>query len=548
MRSNSHFSSTAEHYDFVVVGAGVAGCVLANRLSECGRYSVCVIEAGGRDNSFWIQTPLGYGKTFENPRLNWMYNSEGSIALNNRKSFWPRGKVLGGSSAINAMVYTRGQPSDYDDWQAQGANGWSWDEVLPWYLKLEGSSRGSSSLRGGDGPLHIADVHQAYHPLCERFLQAATELGLPRTSDFNGEHQEGVGYYEITAKAGRRMSAARAYLHPVRSRKNLRLVNNALAHKVLFQDQRAIGVEFEKNNTQRTIYARRSVVLSAGTINSPQLLQLSGVGSAEHLSRLGIKPVFDNRNVGQHLQDHLAYTHYYRCAEPTLNNVLYPWWGKLYAGVQYLFARRGPLALGVNQAGGFYRSDSTQKRPNLQLYFSPLTYSVSTGGKIRSTRPDPFPGVLLSISQCRPKSRGSIHIDSADPKSAPKIQPNYLSDAADLKELLEGAKYLRCLSKTNALSSLITEETLPGIDCTSDEDLINDIRARADTVFHPTSTCKMGRSAVDSVVDNTLQVHGLKSLRIVDASTFPSVPSCNTQAPVYMLAERAACIILEDQR
>lgn len=548
MRSNTKDSLLEEHYDFVVVGAGVAGCVLANRLSECGRYSVCLIEAGGSDANFWIHTPLGYGKTFENPRFNWMYTSEPSTAMNHRTSYWPRGKVLGGSSAINAMVYTRGHPADYDDWEMQGAAGWGWNEVLPWYLKLERSSRGGNLYRGDGGNLNIDDVHRAYHPLCKRFIQAASELGLPRNSDFNGEHQEGVGYYEITAKHGRRMSAARAYLHPARSRKNLRLLTNTLVTRILFNEKHAVGITAVKHNAERKIYAQRSVILSAGAVNSPQLLQLSGVGDADDLSRLGITPVQANSNVGLHLQDHLAYTHYYRCTEPTLNNQLYPWWGKLSAGIQYLLARKGPLAIGVNQAGGFYRSSRAHSRPNLQLYFSPLTYSVASNGKQRGAQPDPYPGVLMSVSQCRPKSRGRVSIESSNPGTAPKIQPNYLGDDADIQELLEGAKFLRELSATDALSGLIAAETIPGKSCASEEQLLDDIRARADTVYHPTSTCKMGSSVSDSVIDSRLKVHGLDGLRVVDASAFPSVPSCNTQAPVYMLAERAASLILDDQQ
>ncbi|MEM8500720.1 MAG: GMC family oxidoreductase N-terminal domain-containing protein [Pseudomonadota bacterium] len=548
MRSNTKNSLVEQRYDFVVVGAGVAGCVLANRLSECGRYSVCVVEAGGSDANFWIQTPLGYGKTFENPDLNWMYTSEASAAMNHRTSYWPRGKVLGGSSAINAMVYTRGHPADYDDWAAQGAVGWNWNEVLPWYLKLENSSRGASAYRGHGGKLHIADVHQAYHPLCKRFIQAASELGLPENSDFNGEHQEGVGYYEITAKRGRRMSAARAYLHPARSRQNVTLLSKTLATRILFNEKQAVGIVAKKDKVERKIYASRSVILSAGAINSPQLLQLSGVGDTNDLSRLGITPIHSNPNVGLHLQDHLAYTHYYRCTEPTLNNQLYPWWGKLSAGIQYLLARKGPLAVGVNQAGGFYRSNRALRRPNLQLYFSPLTYSAPNDDEHRAVKPDPYPGVLMSVSQCRPKSRGKVAIASIDPNAAPKIQPNYLENEADLQELLEGAKFLRDLAGTNALSGLIAEETVPGKACASDKQIQDDIKARADTVYHPTSTCKIGNSAKNSVVDNQLRVHGLNGLRVVDASAFPSVPSCNTQAPVYMLAERAAYLILDDQQ
>ncbi|MGI9285888.1 MAG: GMC family oxidoreductase, partial [Pseudomonadales bacterium] len=412
-------SSVLAEFDYVIVGAGSAGCVLANRLSADGRYSICILEAGGSDRKFWIQTPLGYGKTFADEKLNWMYTAQPSAGLNGRGSYWPRGKVLGGSSSINAMVYIRGQPEDYNEWAAQGNHGWGWNDVLPYFKKSEHYSKGANEYRGGSGQLYVQDASRHYHPICRRFIAAAGELGLAEIDDFNAADLEGVGMYQIAAKHGRRMSAARAYLRPALMRRNLTLFKNALASKLLFDGHCATGVGFAQQGVLHSVAAKREVIVAAGTVNSPQLLQLSGVGAVSELSGLGIEPVLDNPNVGQHLQDHLAISHYYHATEPTLNNQLRPWWGKLFAGMQYLALRRGPLAIGVNQAGGFFRSSAACARPNLQLYFSPLTYATNSSDGERPIQPDAYPGFLTSISQCRPLSRGHIAIHSSDPHAAP---------------------------------------------------------------------------------------------------------------------------------
>lgn len=533
-------------YDYVIVGAGSAGCVLANRLSENGRYSVCILEAGGSDRKFWVQTPLGYGKTFRDERINWMYQAEPSPGMNGRSSYWPRGKLLGGSSSINAMVYVRGIAADYDRWAEEGCSGWAWEDVLPYFKLAETFSNGQSSVRGADGPLYVYDPTAQYHSVCEYFMRGAAELGIAREQDLHEGSEERVGYYQITAKNGRRMSSARAHLKPALKRNNVTLIKNALVRKIVVRTGRAVGVEYERNGHSEVIGAHREVISSAGAVNSPQLLQLSGIGCAQSLSALGIDVVHDNRNVGEHLQDHLALSHYYESLVPTLNNVLRPWWGKGLAGAQYLLSRKGPLAIGVNQAGGFVRSNSARITPNLQLYFSPLTYSTNASDTNRPVEPDEYPGFLSSVSQCRPYSTGTVRIQSPNPAKAPKIAPNYLDDERDVVELLEGAQFLRRLASTDAMRAVICRETIPGDDIASDDELLNDIRQRSDTVYHPTSTCRMGADEQDSVVNKKLCVYGVSNLRIVDASVFPSVPSGNINAPVIMLAEKAADMILSD--
>jgi len=537
-----------QQFDYVIVGAGSAGCVLANRLSADGRYTVCILEAGGSDRRFWIQTPLGYGKTYADKSVNWMYTAAQSPALDDRTSYWPRGKVLGGSSSINAMVYIRGIPSDYDEWAAQGCCGWSWEEVLAYFKKSEQYSQGASSERGGNGPLHVHNASEAYHPLCDTFFAAAAEMGIPKVEDFNtslGGGEQAVGHYQITAKNGRRMSAARAYLRPaLRRHHSLTLQDNTLVTKIVFKGNTATGVEFERGGEPGVVTARKEVIIAGGAVNSPQLLQLSGVGDAPLLSKFGVKPVVHNQNVGQHLQDHLAISHYYEAKVPTLNNVLRPWWGKLAVGAQYLLTRTGPLAIGVNQAGGFVCSSPERTVPNLQLYFSPLTYTTESSDGERPVEPDAFSGFLNSVSQCRPKSTGYINISSNNVRTPPLIQPNYLADEADQQELLEGVRLLRSMANTEALAAVIKSEKVPGPSVADDEQMLQDIRRRADTVYHPTSTCRMGIDASTAVVDPYLRVYGAQNLRVVDASVFPAVPSGNINAQVIMLAERAADLIM----
>lgn len=537
-----------DKYDFIIVGAGSAGCVLANRLSENGKYSVLLLEAGGSDKRFWIQIPIGYGKTYYQKAVNWMYLTEPVPGLNQRQSYWPRGKVLGGSSSINAMVWVRGNAKDYDDWAAAGNSGWSYADVLPYFKRCETFIQGDPQYRGHSGPIQVQVPAQDVHPLCQDFIRAGVELGEVRNPDMNGASQEGVGLFQLNTHNGMRMSAAKAYLHPALKRSNLRLIDHALVTKVIFAGTRALGVEYERHGQRQQVFAKREVILSGGAVNSPQLLQLSGVGAEEVLKPLGIAQVANLPAVGRHLQDHLGMDYLYTSRQPTLNDELHPWWGKLWAGIKYVFKRRGPLSLSVNQAGGFIKTRPELAQPDIQLYFSPVSYTRAPAGKRPLMNPDPFSGFLLGLSNCRVKSEGYIQIKSSDPRQPPLIQPNYLSNEEDVQTLLAGVKYLRKLAQTQAMSGVIIEEIRPGPACVSDEQLIEDIHAYAWTVFHPCSTCRMGPSAEDSVVDARLRVHGIQGLRVCDASAFPSLVSGNTNAPTIMLAERGADLILADHR
>ncbi len=539
-------SSSRVDYDYIIVGAGSAGCVLANRLSENGKFSVLLLEAGGSDRRFWVQVPIGYGKSFYDPGVNWMYRTAPDPGLDNREGYWPRGKVLGGSSSINAMVYIRGQAGDFDAWKAFGNPGWGWDDVLPYFKKSENNARGGDAWRGTGGPLHVADVSKQLHPLNEIYIKGAMEAGLRRNDDFNGETQEGVGLYQITTRDGIRMSAARAYLRPAMKRANLRVESKALATRILFEGKKAVGVEYRRDGQLLQAQATREVILSAGSINSPQLLQLSGVGPAEVLKPLGIEILHESPAVGRNLQDHLGVDHLYRARKPTLNNELHPWHGKLWAGMKYLLLRRGPLCLSVNQGGGFFRTRPDIDRPNMQLYFSPVSYIKAPPGKRPLMSPDPYPGFLLGISPCRPTSRGYLQISSRDPDVQPDIHPNSLSTNHDLQEMLEGVRFMRKLAATPSLSSLIEEELQPGRAVESDEAMIADIRQRSSTVFHPVSTCRMGPHSRENVVDHKLKVHGLGNLRVIDASVFPAVTSGNTNAPAIMVGEKGADLVLAE--
>ncbi len=533
-------------YDFIVVGAGSAGCVLAKRLTESGRHRVLLLEAGGADRSPWIHMPIGYGKAFYDKRINWMYMTEPDAGLGGRRNYWPRGKVIGGSSSINAMVFIRGHPGDFDDWQAMGNPGWGWDGVLPYFKRSETNQSGGDALRGDGGPLFVSDVSQDLHPLCQDFLKAGQECGLPYNPDFNGPSSEGVGLYQCTVKNGIRMSAARAYLRPARKRSGLRIESRALATRILFEGTRAVGVEYRRNG--RTISARagREVILSAGAVNSPQLLQLSGVGTADKLRALGIDVVRDAPAVGQNLQDHLGMDYHFLSRAPTLNDQLHPWWGKIWQGALYVLTRQGPLSLSVNQGGGFMRTRAELDRPNMQLYFSPVSYTKAPPSRRPLMNPDPFSAFLLGIQPTRPTSRGSIEIVSPDPQAHPSIRPNYLSTNHDVEEMLQGVRFIRTLAAAPSLARLIEGEIQPGPEVQSTDDLLEDIRQRSSTVFHPVGTCRMGSDPKRDVVDPRLRLHGLAALRVVDASVFPTITSGNTNAPTIMVGEKASDMILQD--
>ncbi|MBV8341749.1 MAG: GMC family oxidoreductase N-terminal domain-containing protein, partial [Gammaproteobacteria bacterium] len=403
-------------YDYIIVGAGTAGCVLANRLSASGAHRVLLLEAGGSDRSMWITVPVGYARTFQDPRYNWMYEAEPDPALDNRRAHWPRGKVLGGSGSINAMIYVRGQPGDFDDWAAAGNPGWSYREVLPYFIRLEDHCRGASEYHGAGGPMYVSDVSSRVHPVCHTFLAACGALDIPMTADFNGAQPEGAGFWQVAIKDGVRVSTARAYLRPAMRRANLEVQLRTLGTRVLFEGTRASGVEYERGGARQQVRARREVLVCGGAINSPQLLELSGVGDARLLQRLGIPVVADSPAVGMGLQDHLAVSYVYRSKVPTLNDQLAPFFGKVKAALRYAFTRGGPLSMSVNQAGAFVRSRAEYTRPNLHIYFNPASYSTTTTGpqgRRRLTNPDPWPGYLMSYNTCRPTSRGSVHIRCA---------------------------------------------------------------------------------------------------------------------------------------
>ncbi|WP_432817149.1 GMC family oxidoreductase [Sulfitobacter sp. JB4-11] len=533
-------------FDFVIVGAGSAGCVLANRLTACGKYSVLLLEAGGSDLNFWIWMPIGYGKTFYKRRVNWMYHTAPDPGLDDRIGYWPRGRVMGGSSSINAMVYIRGQQEDFEDWKAMGNPGWGWEDVLPYFKKSETNDRGGDAFRGGDGPVHVATMDRDLHPLCQTFIDAGRQVQLPHNPDFNGAAQEGIGTYQNTAKAGFRMSAARAHIGPAKGRRNLTIVKNALVTRVLLEGRKAVGVTYACRGRTHRAFAGREVILSAGAVNSPQLLQLSGIGPEGVLRSCGVEVVRHAPGVGRNLQDHLGIDFLYRSKVPTLNDQLHGWGGKLWHGMRYVLTRRGPLSLGVNQGGGFIRSRAGLSRPNMQLFFSPVSYTKAPPGKRPLMNPDPFSGFLTGAQPTRPTSRGWIEITSADPRDAPMIQPNSLSTDLDVQEMVEGMRFLRQLAAAPALADIIEAEIAPGDQVQSDAEFIADARARAGTVFHPVSTCRMGPDPTSDVVDARLRVHGMGQLRVVDASVFPTLTSGNTNAPTLMVGEKAADMILQD--
>jgi len=520
-------------FDYVIVGAGSAGCVLANRLTADGRATVLLLEAGPRDKDFWIHVPLGYGKLFARTDVNWAYQSEPEPALNGRRVFTPRGKVLGGSSSINGLVHIRGQREDYDGW---GVPGWRFDDLLPYFKKSEDHRRGANEWHGVGGPITVSDLPDR-HELCDAFIAAAMALGIPRNDDFNGATQEGTGYYQATARNGRRCSTAVGYLRPAQRRPNLRVEVEALATRLLFDGRRAAGVTYEAGGVKREVRATREVILAAGTINSPQLLQLSGVGPHAVLERHGIAVVHDAPGVGQDLQDHFYCRTFWRCTRPiTLNDDMQSWWRQAKIGLQYLLFRRGPLTVSAGYAAAFVRTRPEIPRPDAQLYF--INFSTARRGGVLH----PFSGFTLSISQTQVESRGHVHIGSPDPRAAPSIRYNYLATPNDRRVMVDGLKLIRRIAGTNPLRDYVASEEFPGPRVQSDEDWLAFCREAGDTVFHPTSTCRMGTDA-GAVVDPELRVRGIERLRVVDASIMPSVPSGNINAAVIAVAEKAADLI-----
>jgi choline dehydrogenase len=530
-------------WDYIVVGAGSAGSAVASRLSESGRHRVLLLEAGPDDRRFWVRVPIGYGRTFYEPRVNWMYETEPVEGFAGRISYWPRGKVLGGSSSINAMVYSRGQASDFDEWESLGNKGWGWRDVLKVYRKLEDHDLGASEFHGRGGPLHVTTIERHAHPLSRLFIAAGQEAGLAFNPDLNGATIEGIGLYQITTRRGFRESTASAYLR--RRRANLEIMTEAHATRIILDGKKAIGVAYERGGAMQEARARREVIVSAGAIGSPHLLELSGIGPGDLLKRHGIEVVHENKAVGRHLQDHLCYDFIHRSRQPSLNNALRPWHGKLRAGLQYIMTRSGPLSMSLNQGGGYYRSVPSRAAPDIQLYFSPLTYEKAPPKTRPLMNPDPFAGFCTSISPCKPRSEGYLEIKSPDWRTYPVIHPNYLSAPEDMATMVEAARFLRKLADAPSFAAVIETELKPGKDIESDDDFVRDIRERSYSVFHPVGSCRMGPDASASVVDPHLRVHGIEALRVIDASIFPVITSGNTNAPSIMVGERGAELILE---
>lgn len=540
-----------ETFDYIVLGGGTAGCVVAARLSESGRRRVLLLEAGGSDRRIWIRVPIGYGRTFNDPRVNWMYETEPDPGLAGRRIFWPRGKVLGGSGSINGMIYVRGMPRDFDEWRALGNPGWGYRDVLPSFRKLEDYSAAESGAggeyHGRGGPIHVTEMARDAHPLCRTFIETCRRLGYPELADFNGASAEGVGIYQITARAGLRESTARSYLRPALRRSNLTLRLRAHALRIRFDGQRAVGVVHRHRGRTLEASASRAVIVSLGAVNSPQLLQLSGVGDADLLQRHGIGLVTHLPQVGRNLQDHLDFGYSYRSRVPTLNDEIHPLAGKLSAAMRYALSRRGPLAMSINQGGGFVRSEATLADPNFQLYCSPMSHDPAQWPRRRLLRPHAFSGFVLSVNPCRPSSRGRIEIRSADPLDPPRIFAQYLSTEHDAAEAVAGARLLHSIAASAPLSDVIASPLESVARDASDAQLLQDFRARASTCFHPVGSCAMGPDPASAVVDARLRVHGLSGLRIVDASIFPTLTSGNTNTPTIMVAEKAAEAIREEE-
>jgi len=536
-------SSDSATYDFIVSGAGSAGCVVAARLSESGRYSVLLLEAGPEDTAFWIKVPMGYPMLFTNPRINWMFESEPEPELEGRRMYQPRGKVLGGTSSINGMIYIRGNARDYDLWRQMGCEGWSYDDVLPYFRKAEDQQRGPDHYHGVGGPLAVSDQPDR-SPISEAIVAAAIEAGIPPNDDFNGARQEGAGFFQTTTRNKRRWNTSQAYLGPARRRANLHIATGAHATRIIMDSGRAVGVEYRQKGALHTATARREVAVCGGAFGSPHLLQLSGIGPGEHLREHGIPVVLDNPAVGANLMDHFYASMMFRCSRPiTMNEVANNPLRQLKAGIDYVLFRRGPLSTNGIFAGIFTRSDDTVDRPNLQINTN--IWTVATRDK-RGMRAHPFPGFTMSPVHLNPRASGTVRLASGDPFAAPEIRQNFFGDRVDIDAMISAVRIVRRIAGQPALSHLMAGEISPGVEAQSDAEIEAYLRRSGIANLHPVGSCRMGSDPSGTVTDPRLRVRGVDGLRVADTSIMPTLPAGNTNAPAIMIGEKASAMILED--
>ncbi|WP_120501395.1 GMC family oxidoreductase [Roseovarius sp. EL26] len=527
--------------DYVVVGAGSSGCVIANRLSADPKNRVILLEAGGRDINPWIHIPVGYFKTMHNPSVDWCYKTEPDPGLNGRSLDWPRGKVLGGSSSLNGLLYVRGQKQDYDRWRQMGNKGWSWEDVLPLFKRSEDQERGADDHHGTGGPLSVSNM-RIQRPICDAWVAAAQSAGYPFNPDYNGEQQDGVGYFQLTTRNGRRCSAAVAFLKPIRNRPNLQIITHALVKRVNLDGKKTTGLTFiDRSGREQTITVTREVILSAGAINSPQILMLSGIGDAGHLKENGIEPLHDLSGVGRGLQDHLQARLVFKCNEPTLNDEVRSLFNQAKIALKYAMFRAGPMTMAASLATGFLKTHPDLETPDIQFHVQPWS-ADSPGEGVH-----PFSAFTMSVCQLRPESRGEIVLNGPDPRSYPKIHPNYLATERDCRTIVDGVNIARNIALHAPLASKISEQFRPTADLNMDdyEGTLNWARDNTASIYHPTGTCRMGHEP-HAVVDDALKVHGIKGLRVADCSIMPEIVSGNTNAPAIMIGEKASDLILSN--